>query len=101
MKIFKKQTRGKFRTKKRIWKKKKYEENPEQQKVYEKGNILKTLNQKRKWKRKISGKSWTKNNMKNKYEESLEPKGEYGRSKHEENPETKWEYEKKINMKES
>ena len=29
-------------------KKKKYEENPEQQKVYEKGNTLKTLNQKRK-----------------------------------------------------
>ena len=29
-------------------KKKKYEENPEQQKVYEKGNILKTLKQKRK-----------------------------------------------------
>ena len=28
-------------------------------------------------------------NMKNKYEGNLEPKGEYGRSKHEENPETK------------
>ena len=52
-----------------------------------KKNIRKILNQKQ--------------NMKNKYEESLEPKGEYGRSKHEENPETKWEYEKKINMKES
>ena len=40
-----------------------------------KKNIRKILNQKQ--------------NMKNKYEESLEPKGEHGRSKHEENPETK------------
>ena len=38
-----------------MWKKE-YDENPEQQNVYKKGNILKILNQKRKSKKKISRK---------------------------------------------